>query len=174
MRMTWTVPPVTRTREPTAAGERDTLDGLLDWHRSTFWWKCEGLTGAQLARRAVPASSLSLLGLARHLTDTERAWFRRRAAGQAVPAVYGRPSAPDAAFGEATAVTAEEDMTTLQAEQDRCRQAVARVTLDTTFEHERWGTLSVRWVYNHMIAEYARHLGHADLLRETIDGVTGE
>jgi uncharacterized damage-inducible protein DinB len=174
MRMTWTVPPVTRTREPNAAGERATLDGLLDWHRATFWWKCEGLTGPQLARRAVPASSLSLLGLARHLTDTERAWFRRRAGGQVLPDAYGRPEAPDAAFDEAAAETAEQDMTALRDEQEQCRLAVAGVALDTTFEHPRWGTLSVRWVYQHMIAEYARHLGHADLLRESIDGVTGE
>jgi Protein of unknown function (DUF664) len=174
MRMTWTVPPVTRTREPNAADERATLDGLLDWHRSTFWWKCEGLTGEQLARRPVPPSSLSLLGLARHLTDTERAWFRRRVGGQALPSVYATAGRPDAAFEDAEAATAEAGMAALRAEQELCRRAVAGVPLDTTFEHERWGTLSVRWVCNHMIAEYARHLGHADLLRESIDGVTGE
>jgi hypothetical protein len=174
MRMTWTVPPVTRTREPNMAGERATLDGLLDWHRATFWWKCEGLTGDQLARRPVAPSSLSLLGLARHLTDTERAWFRRRVGGQTLPPVYTTDGRPDAAFEDAAAATAEADMTALRAEQERCRQAVAGVPLNTMFEHERWGPLSVRWVYNHMIAEYARHLGHADLLRESIDGVTGE
>ena len=172
--MTWTVPPMTRTREPNTSGERATLEGLLDWHRSTFWWKCEGLTAGQLAARPVRPSSLSLLGLARHLTDTERAWFRRRVAGQAVPDVYGRPEEPDAAFDEAAAATAEADMAALRAEQDLSRQVVAGIPLDTTFEHELWGPLSVRWVHNHMIAEYARHLGHADLLRESIDGVTGE
>ena len=172
--MTWTVPPIERTREPNLAGERATLEGLLDWHRATFWWKCEGLTADQLAVRGVHPSSLSLLGLARHLTDTERAWFRRRVAGQALPEEYGRPERPDAAFDEAAAATAEADMTALQTEQDRCRQAVAGIPLDATFEHELWGPLSVRWVHNHMIAEYARHLGHADLLRESVDGVTGE
>ena len=172
--MTWTVPPVTRTHEPVTAGERETLDGLLEWHRATLVWKCAGLTGEQLAQRPVPASSLSLLGLIRHLTDTERAWFRRRVGGLAVPDEYGRPEEPDAAFDEATAATAEADMTALTAEQDRCRQVAAGIPLDTTFEHEIWGPLSVRWVYNHLIAEYARHLGHADLLRESIDGVTGE
>jgi hypothetical protein len=172
--MSWTVPPVLRTHEPVAADERATLDGLLDWHRATFWWKCEGLTAGQLAQRTVRPSSLSLLGLARHLTDTERAWFRRRVGGQRVPDVYGRPELPDAAFDEAAAATAEADMAALQSEQDRCRQVVAGIGLETTFEHEIWGTLSVRWVYNHMIAEYARHLGHADLLRESLDGVTGE
>ena len=172
--MTWTAPDVTRIDEPFTGPERGILDGFLDWYRSTLLWKCAGLTGAQLAQRPVPASSLSLLGLIRHLTDTERAWFRRRVAGQALPEEYGRPERPDAAFDEAAAATAEADMTALQTEQDRCRRAVAGIPLDATFEHELWGPLSVRWVHTHMIAEYARHLGHADLLRESIDGVTGE
>ncbi len=170
----WTVPPVTRTHEPVTADERETLDGLLDWHRATLVWKCAGLTGAQLAQQPVPASSLSLLGLIRHLTDTERAWFRRRVGGQALPDVYGRPDRPEAAFEDAGPAGAEADLARLEAEWELCRQAAAPVPLDQTFEHERWGTLSVRWVYGHMIAEYARHLGHADLLRESIDGVTGE
>jgi hypothetical protein len=170
----WTVPPVTRTHEPVTAGERETLDGLLEWHRATLVWKCAGLTGAELAQRPVPASSLSLLGLIRHLTDTERAWFRRRVGGQELPDVYGRPDRPEAAFEEIDAAGAEADLDRLTAEWERCRQAARAVPLDQTFEHERWGTLSVRWVYGHMIAEYARHLGHADLLRESIDGITGE
>jgi hypothetical protein len=170
----WTVPPVARIHEPVAAGERETLDGLLEWHRATLLWKCAGLTGEQLAQRPVPASGLSLLGLIRHLTDTERAWFRRRVAGHSLPDVYGQPDRPEAAFEDTDPAAAEADAARLAGEWELCRQAVAGMPLDTTFEHERWGTLSVRWVYGHMIAEYARHLGHADLLRESIDGVTGE
>ena len=170
----WTVPPVARIHEPVTADERATLDGLLEWHRSTFVWKCAGLTGEQLALRPVPPSSLSLLGLIRHLTDTERAWFRRRVGGLPLPEAYARPDRPEAAFEDADPVSAEEDLARLTEEWELCRQAVAGVPLDTTFEHENWGTLSVRWVYGHMIAEYARHLGHADLIRESIDGVTGE
>src|ERR1700760_1977984 len=131
MRRTWTVPRVTRTREPNAADERATLDGLLDWHRSTFWWKCEGLTGGQLARRPGPPPP------------------------PAPPGAGRRAAASD----EAKAATAAADLAALRAEQELCRRAVAGVALDTTFEHEQWGTLSVRWVHNHMIAEYARHLG---------------
>ena len=172
--MNWTVPPVARIREPTAAGERATLDGLLEWHRATFLWKCAGLTGEQLAARPVPSSSLSLLGLARHLTDTERAWFRRRVGGQLLPDVYTTADRPDAAFEDTDAAAAEADVARLTGEWELCRQAVAGVALDTQVSHERRGPLSVRWVYGHMIAEYARHLGHADLLRESIDGVTGE
>jgi hypothetical protein len=170
----WTVPAVARSPEPVAAGERETLDGLLEWHRATLLWKCAGLTGKQLAQRPLPASGLSLLGLVRHLTDTERAWFRRRVGGQALPDVYGRPDRPEAAFEDTDPATAEADVARLAGEWGLCREAAAGVPLDATFEHERWGTLSVRWVYGHMIAEYARHLGHADLLRESIDGVTGE
>jgi Protein of unknown function (DUF664) len=170
----WTVPPVTRIDQPVTADERATLEGLLDWHRATFVWKCAGLTGEQLALRPVPASSLSLLGLIRHLTDTERAWFRRRVGGLVLPDVYGRPDRPEAAFEEGDPGSAEADLARLTAEWELCRQAAAGVPLEATFEHESWGTLSVRWVYGHMIAEYARHLGHADLIRESIDGVTGE
>ena len=170
----WTVPPVARIHEPVTADERVTLDGLLEWHRSTFVWKCAGLTGEQLALRPVPPSSLSLLGLIRHLTDAERAWFRRRVGGLPLPEAYARPDRPEAAFEDADPVSAEADLARLTEEWKLCRQAVAGVPLDTTFEHESWGTLSARWVYGHMIAEYARHLGHADLIRESIDGVTGE
>ena len=172
--MTWTVPPIARIPEPVAGGERATLDGLLEWHRSTLLWKCSGLTGDQLALRPVPPSGLSLLGLVRHLTDTERAWFRRRVAGQPLPDIYTTADRPEAAFEDTDPATAEADVARLTGEWELCREAVAGVPLDGTFEHEKWGPLSVRWVYGHMIAEYARHIGHADLLRETIDGATGE
>jgi hypothetical protein len=136
----WTVPPLARTHEPVTAGERETLDGLLEWHRATLVWKCAGLTGAQLASRPVPASSLSLLGLIRHLTDTERAWFRRRAGGQALPDVYRRPDRAEAAFEEIDPARAGADLARLTGEWELCRRAVAGVPLDQTFEHERWGT----------------------------------
>ena len=170
----WTAPPAARIHQPVTADERATLDGLLEWHRATFVWKCAGLTGEQLARRPVPPSSLSLLGLIRHLTDTERAWFRRRVGGLPLPEAYARPDRPEAAFEDADPVSAEADLARLTGEWELARQAVAGVPLEATFEHESRGALSVRWVYGHMIAEYARHLGHADLIRESIDGVTGE
>ncbi len=172
--MGWIAPEVPRTHEPLVAGERSTLEALLDWHRATLLGKCAGLTGEQLVQRPVPPSSLSLLGLVRHLTDTERAWFRRRAGGQSLPDVYGPAAQSDAAFEEATAAGAEDDYARLVAEQELCRQAMAGLPLDHQFTHPRWGQTSLRWVYDHMIAEYARHLGHADLLRECTDGATGE
>jgi len=172
--MGWIAPEVTRIDEPLVADERSTLEALLDWHRATLLGKCAGLTGEQLARQPVPPSNLSLLGLVRHVADAERAWFRRRAGGQPLPEVYARDDRPDAAFEEATAAGAEDDYARLVAEQELCRQAVADLPLEHQFTHPRWGQMSLRWVYDHMVAEYARHLGHADLLRECTDGATGE
>ncbi|MFI2562518.1 mycothiol transferase, partial [Nocardia farcinica] len=74
--MTWTAPEVTRTSAPTAAGERELLQGWLDRHRRTLLWKCAGLDTAALRRRAVPPSRMSLLGLVRHMSEVERGWFR--------------------------------------------------------------------------------------------------
>ncbi len=172
--MSWRAPQITRVDEPTTADERATLEGVLEWQRATLLWKCAGLTGAELARRTAPPSTLSLLGLVRHLADAERAWFRRYFRGERLPEVYARADRPDAAFAEADAAGAEGDVGRLVAEWDAARRAVAGASLDERFVHEEFGEMSLRWVYNHMIAEYARHLGHADLLRELTDGATGE
>jgi uncharacterized damage-inducible protein DinB len=172
--MTWTVPEIERVDEPTVGDEEATLRGLLEWHRSTLLWKCTGLNADELTVRSVPPSTLSLSGLIRHLADAERAWFRRYFRGEQIPEVYARPDAPDAAFDEATSGEAEEDVHRLVAEWESSRLAVAGASLDDRFVHEQFGAMSLRWVYNHMIAEYARHIGHADLLRQLIDGVTGE
>lgn len=171
--MLWTAPAVTRTDEPFVGDERAMLDGFLDWQRATLLLKCAGLTGEQLARRAVPPSDLSLLGLVRHLAAVERTWFRRRFLGEVVVALYRRPGGADAAFAETDPDRAEADIATLLAEWNHCRRGVAGASLDATFTSERWGAMSLRWVYLHLIAEYAHHNGHADLLRERIDGATG-
>ena len=173
--MTWTAPEVPRTDPPLVAGERESLDGWLDYHRSTLLVKCQGLTGEQLARRAVPPSTLSLLGLVRHLAEVERSWFRRRSAGETgLGCLYSSEEHPDGEFGLAAADGAEADFATFARECELARAAAAGRSLDETFVHERDGaTIDLRWVYVHMIEEYARHNGHADLLREQIDGVTG-
>ena len=168
----WTAPEYSRRDEPFAGDERATLEGLLDWYRAGVLVRCSGLTGAQLAERAVPPSGLSLLGLVRHLTDVERTWFRQRFAGERVDSVYSRPDRPDAAFDEADGELAARDLERLTAEQGAARRAVAGLPLDAVFVSERWGEMSLRWAYSHMIAEYAGHCGHADLLRERIDGRT--
>lgn len=149
------------------------LDGFLDWYRASLLIRCSGLTAEQLAERAVPPSVLSLLGLVRHLTDVERTWFRRRFSGEDIATRYSAPDRPDGAFGGAEPATAARDLECLVTEQVAARHAVAALSLDAIFVSERWGEMSLRWAYPHMIAEYAGHCGHADLLRERIDGRTG-
>jgi uncharacterized damage-inducible protein DinB len=168
--MNWIAPPVERVDEDYTAGERGLLEGVLDRQRDTLRWKCAGLTGEQLARQAVPPSDLSLLGLLRHVADAERAWFRRRFGRQDLPELYG----PVASFTEADPARAEADYQRLIDEQAACRAAAAGAPLDATFQHEEVGEMTLRWIYTHLIEEYARHNGHADLLRQVIDGTTGE
>ena len=171
--MPWIVPPSPPANELFGGDERAMLEGFLDWHRAALLDRCAGLTGEQLALRAVPPSNLSLLGLVRHLTEVERTWFRRRFAEEVIAPPYARPDDPDAAFNDLDPARAEAAVAALVAELDACRRAVAALPLDTVYRGERWGPMILRWAYLHMIREYALHQGHADLLRERIDGVTG-
>jgi uncharacterized damage-inducible protein DinB len=158
-----------RPEGPLTGGERVMLQAFLDWHRATLLYKCAGLTGEQLAERAVPPSDLSLLGLIRHLTRVERTWFRQRFADEPVEDAYDR----DAAFTATDPVRAAADYARFTEECRLADAAAANAPLEATFTHNG-ETMSLRWIYLHMIEEYARHLGHADLLRERIDGSTGE
>jgi uncharacterized damage-inducible protein DinB len=165
---------VERIEEPSGHDERSMLESMIEWHRSTLLRKCAGLDGAQLAARSVPPSTLSLLGLVRHLADAERAWFRRHFLGQDLPEVHARADHPDAAFDEAGPDTAEADYRQLLAERELCRAAAAGRSLDQPCAHPDFSRWTLRWVYAHMVEEYARHNGHADLLRQAIDGASGE
>ena len=169
--MTWTAPDIKRVREPYICDERTMLVAFLDAHRDYLLQKCAGLTGEQLARQSVSPSNLSLLGLIRHMAELERAWFRRRVRGSDLPMLYSRPDNDDADFTELDPEQAEADYATLLRERDLAREAVAEVALADTFVHTRRGEMSLRWVYHHVICEYAQHNGHADLIREAIDGV---
>ncbi|ALG13232.1 DinB family protein [Kibdelosporangium phytohabitans] len=175
--MSWTAPEVQRNDGPFVGDERAVLLGFLEFQRSTLLWKCSGLTGEQLARRTVPPSPMSLLGIVRHLADVELGWFVQRVAGEPIEFRFFDTDAddPDVDFTQAAAENAEQDHALLLARMDESRAALARVaSLDHTFEHPKMGTVSTRWVIMHMIEEYARHNGHADFLREQIDGETGE
>jgi uncharacterized damage-inducible protein DinB len=149
------------------------LQAFLDWHRATLLYKCAGLTGEELARQPISPSGLSLLGLVRHLTKVERVWFRQRFAGEPVDLPFA--DGPEAEFGRTEPARAAADYARLTEEFKLADAAVANASLDDTFTHERTGeVMSLRMIYLHMIEEYARHVGHADLLREQIDGATGE
>jgi Protein of unknown function (DUF664) len=170
--MTWTAPEVGRPDGPLTGDERAMLQGFLDWHRATLLHKCTGLTGRQLAERTVPPSTLSLLGLVRHMAKVERTWFRRRFAGEPVDALYDGGNRRNADFEDLDPDGAAADYARLVEEWRLTDAAVAGASLDGTFIHD--GEVhSLRLVYLHLIQEYARHNGHADLLRERLDGVTG-
>ena len=172
--VTWTAPNVERHPPPWTAGERDMLEAWLDFHRETLRWKCGGQSSDQLRRRAVDPSNLSLLGLVRHMSEVERAWFRRRVAGEELPYLYRTETDADAAFEDLDAADPERDLATYQREVELARAAGRTRQLDDSFIHpSRDAPTQVRWVYLHMIEEYARHNGHADLLRERIDGAKG-
>jgi Protein of unknown function (DUF664) len=174
--VTWTAPEVVRAEPPSVAAERIALQGWLDYHRATLRWKCAGLTGEQLVLRPVASSTLSLLGLVRHMTEVERSWYRYRFGGQTgLTAVYCSDEQPDGDFDLTEPAAAEADFVAFTAECAAADDAARGHSLDETFIHPRTGErLDLRWIYLHMIEEYARHNGHADLLRELIDGVTGD
>jgi uncharacterized damage-inducible protein DinB len=173
--MTWTAPKINRDDPPRVGDERTLLDAWLDFHRQTLLWKCAGLTAGELAARSAEPSALSLLGLVRHMAEVERGWFRHGFGRDPVGPLYCREERPEADFDEVDPRDAERDIATFRQEVGLARAAADGHSLDETFFQERRGSeVSLRWIYLHMIEEYARHNGHADLLRERIDGATGD
>ena len=158
---------------PRAVDERTTLLAFLEWQRATLSRKCKGLTPAQLRRRSVEPSSLSLLGLVRHLADVERGWFRRTLAMEAVPDIFASEADPDGDFNNIDDADPEEAFRAWRAECEQARRIVAARSLDDTGRNRAGTAVSLRWILVHMVEEYSRHNGHADLLRERIDGATG-
>jgi uncharacterized damage-inducible protein DinB len=173
--MDWIAPQVVRAEPPDVGDERNMLEGWLDFHRKTLLTKCSGLTAEQLRRRAVEPSNLSLLGLIRHMAEVERSWFQRRVAGRDIEFLYCDVTVnPDGDLDDVDTADADADFGTYQRQVAAARAVTRDRSLDETFFHaHRQVRMSVRWVYVHMIEEYARHNGHADLLRERIDGTTG-
>lgn len=173
------VPPEEDPRSPggDAADERSALVSYLRDYRLTIELKCKGLDAAQLAQRSVPPSNLSLLGLVRHLAEAERYWFRQVLAGESPAPLFRRDDDHDAAFNGATA----DDATVQQAwsawsEEVRFADHFvdSAPNLDVTGTMRDGGLVNLREVLIHMIEEYARHAGHADLIRERIDGRVGQ
>jgi uncharacterized damage-inducible protein DinB len=165
-----------RTDPPTLAGERDMLDSWLEYHRRTLEMKCAGLSDGQLRQLSAPPSEISLLGLVRHMTEVERGWFRRILDGENVEYLYSAEDR-DGDFHATEQDTYAEAYAAWQAEIVRARELAAAHGLDDVGkkQHPRTGeTYNLRWIMTHMIEEYARHNGHADLIRERIDGATGE
>ena len=175
--MTWTAPEVKRSEPPLVAGERQALAAWLDFQRETLLVKCSGLTEEQLKENAVPPSGLTLLGLVRHMTDVERWWFRVHGTNQDMTFRYFSEDNLDGDFEELDEPDAPTVLAAFWEEVGLVRTALRDLDLDHVVpshaDHpER--VRNLRWIYVHMIEEYARHNGHADLLRECIDGVTGD
>jgi uncharacterized damage-inducible protein DinB len=162
-----------RTIPPMEADERTTLTAFLDWQRATLALKCEGLADDQLRERAVPPSSLSLLGIVRHMAEVERNWFRPVLGGEPMATIFAPDMDWEAAFRDVPTADPAEAFRLWRAECDHARKLVAAApSLDVRgFRHS--GYVSLRWVLTHMVEEYARHNGHADLLRERLDGSVG-
>ena len=168
---------MTRRQVALHGAERESLDEWLQYHRETLAMKCDGLTPEQLCIRSVPPSTLSLIGLVRHMAEVERYWFRRLVAGESpdsVGPIYYSDASPDGDFDLTDPATVDEAMATWRSECDRADAIAAGRDLDETHFQAGRGDISMRWVLTHMIEEYARHNGHADLLRQCIDGATGD
>lgn len=166
----------TRSDGPMTGGERVVLDHWLDLYRETVLLKIAGLDAEQLVRRALPPSSLSLIGVVRHLTEVEAYWLRVVLLDeQDVPDYYCTAASPDGDFDDVKATAAASDVAAYEAELIATRAGTAAWTdLDIPVRGLRKGKqVNLRWILTHLIEEYARHLGHMDLLREAIDGRTG-
>lgn len=168
--MAWVAPDVPRRDEPFVGGERQMLHGFLQYGRDSLLLRCADLTGEQLVLRSAAPSSLSLLGVVRHMTDVERTWLRRRMARQGVPLFYATSGSSDAAFDDTDPDRAERDIDRLRAEWQAADEAVVHVDLDIRCQSPTHGQMSLRWVYLHLVREYAGHCGQADIFRERIDG----
>jgi uncharacterized damage-inducible protein DinB len=166
-----------RVEPPSRGDERATLMGFLEWQRATLDLKCAGLDARALARRSVSPSTMSLLGLVRHMSEVERGWFRRFMAGDDAPPRFDMAADGDfeGAVGEDAVVAQAWQF--WRAEIDNANRYVAAASdldvLSAGRDSVR-GHMSLRRVLVHMIEEYARHNGHADLLREQIDGRLGQ
>jgi uncharacterized damage-inducible protein DinB len=166
---------IERPLPPLNANERTTLESWLDFHRATLARKCESLDDEQAAAASVPPSGFTLTGLVQHMAEVERNWFRRVLAGEHAPPIYdpqADPDGPDGGFELAEGATLGDALATWHTEIDRAREHCASRALADTGRF-MGQDVNLRWIYVHMIEEYARHNGHADLVRERIDGATG-
>ncbi|MFK8907018.1 DinB family protein [Streptomyces sp. YS-3] len=163
-----------RIPPPLLAGERETLRAFLDYHRATLAMKCEGLSDEELRTTSMPPSTLSLLGLVRHMAEVERTWFRKVVGAEDITLVYSDVNDYQVAY-DASGATRADAFARWQAEVEHSRRIEREAeSLDAVAHNPRWGTdVSLRLVMVHVLLEYARHNGHADFLREGIDGTVG-
>jgi hypothetical protein len=163
-----------RPNVPASGEEKAQLDAWLDFFRATLLRKCDGLNAAQLKERPVATSRLSLLGMVRHMTFVEQVWFETTFAGLEVIEYYKTEGDRDADFNNLDIEALEVVMDLYLHVTKVSRELSAGHDLDELAKKPRRGrAVDLRWIYVHMIGEYARHCGHADFIREMIDGTTG-
>jgi uncharacterized damage-inducible protein DinB len=164
---------VARKRPMTLQDERGLFESWLDFQRATFLAKCEGLSAEQLRARPVPTSLLSLHGMIRHLAETERNWFARILPNEPnVPGIWRSAGVEGFPFLALESEVWTDDVETWRAECDASRASAAAYPLEHLGRF-RDKDIPLRSIYHHMHQEYARHNGHADIIRELIDGTTG-
>jgi integrase len=162
-----------RTEPAFVLADREMLSAWLEFHRSTLLLKCEGLDDASRKATPVPTSLLSLHGLVRHLAEVERNWFSRvLLAVPDTPPIWFDPAVEDSELVPLDDADGDADLAGWHAECERSRANAAGKDLAYT-GIRRGEPVSLRWIYVHMIEEYARHNGHADLIRELLDGAVG-
>lgn len=163
-----------RPRIPRVAAEREALNAYLDYYRATVEMKCRGLTSEQARARPMPPSTLSLHGLIRHLAGVERWWFQQNFERRDVPFLFFTSANPNLDFEPPSDADFATDLRTWQTECAVSRDIVAAHDLDDTARPLDWHEeVDLRWLMLRMVTEYAQHCGHADLLREGIDGSIG-
>jgi len=161
-----------RPEPPHAGPEKETLEGFLDWQRATVLWKLEGLSDEDL-RRPMTASGLTMLGVVKHIAYVERWWFQQVFLDRDVDFPWTDED-PDADFRIEPTESTDEILTLYQQETEEAGKIVKGSSLDGVSTHPKRSGYSLRWIVIHMTEETARHNGHLDLMREAIDGVTGE
>ncbi|MEO6126320.1 MAG: DinB family protein [Ilumatobacteraceae bacterium] len=164
-----------RVEPQMAADEATTLVEFLDYFRATVWIKVAGLDDEQARARSVPPSELCLMGIVRHLAEVERYWFQNIWLGTDAPSLFCTDTEPDLDLEPNPSSTMAEATAALAAEIAAARASITDIPLDRLSAGIRHDVRpNLRWILVHMIEEYSRHCGHADLLRQAIDGLTGD
>ena len=165
-------PPLTAEDLVAAAGERETLEGFIEYHRTALTGKLRGLSEEDARRRLVP-SLTTMLGLVRHAAAVERNWFQHYLGGRPREEITGNARG-DAPSWDVAGQTIPDVIAEFDSAGAASRQIAANCALDQTVPHDQLGQVSLRFIYANINSEHARHAGHADILREQIDGATGD
>ncbi len=166
-------PPLADVDDVVAAAERETLEWFLEYHRSALSGKLRGLSEEDARRRLVP-SPTTLLGLVSHAAAVERNWFQHYLGGKPREEITGNARGDDPSWDVGADKTISDVIAEFESACAASRQIAAGFALDQTVPHDELGQVSLRFIYMNIFGEYARHIGHADILREQTDGATGD